>query len=204
MAGDITSSKLDVSEAIRRPLYLIFSYGLYHFTCCGRCRFEHRFRPGWHPGPLLAGRNRRCRPTRCGFASILFPVYLYILGHRGFFHSPFLGLIISFLLMILFFREEVLFSGRWFRYFSVFFLVWMSHGLLDALTNGGRGVAFFSPFFSDRFFLPWTPIQVSPMRIKSFFTPRGWSVFKSELVWIWLPGLLLVSLSRLIRFWFRN
>jgi inner membrane protein len=130
--------------------------------------------------------------------------YYHTLGHRGFFHSPFLGLIISFLLMILFFQEEVLLSGRWFRYFSVFFLVWMSHGLLDALTNGGSGVAFFSPFFSDRFFLPWTPIQVSPMRIKSFFTPRGCSVFKSELVWIWVPGLLLVSLSRLIRFWFKN
>ena len=109
-------------------------------------------------------------------------------GHRGFFHSPFLGLIISFLLMFLFFRDQTLFSGRWFRYFFVFFLVWMSHGLLDALTNGGRGVAFFSPFSSERYFLPWTPIQVSPMRIKSFFSPRGWSVLKSEFVWIWLPG----------------
>jgi len=126
------------------------------------------------------------------------------LGHRGFFHSPFLGLIISFLVMVFFFRDEAHFSGRWFRYFSLFFLIWTSHGLLDALTNGGRGVAFFSPFSSKRYFFPWTPIQVSPMRIKSFFTPRGWSVFKNELVWIWLPGLVLVSLSRLIRLWIRN
>jgi inner membrane protein len=130
--------------------------------------------------------------------------YSYTLSHRGFFHSPFLGLIISFFLMIVFFRDEPLFSGRWFRYFSLFFLVWTSHGFLDALTNGGRGVAFFSPFSSERYFLPWTPIQVSPMRIKSFFTPWGWSVLRSELLWIWLSGLILVSLSRMIRLLMRN
>ncbi len=126
------------------------------------------------------------------------------LSHRGFFHSPFLGLIISFLLMFLFFRDEALFSGCWFRYFLVFFLAWASHGFLDALTNGGRGVAFLSPFSSKRYFLPWTPIQVSPMRIKSFFTARGWAVFRNELVWIWLPGLTLVLLSRMVRLWKKN
>ena len=110
--------------------------------------------------------------------------YYPTLGHRGFFHSLFLGLIVSFLLMLLFFRNQTLFSGRWFRYFFVFFLVWTSHGLLDALTNGGRGVAFFSPFSSKRYFFPWTPIQVSPMGIKSFFSSWGWSVLKSEFVWI--------------------
>jgi inner membrane protein len=119
-------------------------------------------------------------------------------GHRGFFHSPFLGLIISFLLVFCFFRDQTLFSARWFRYFFVFFLVWMSHGLLDALTNGGRGVAFLSPFSSKRYFLPWTPIQVSPMRIKSFFSSRGWSVLKSEFAWIWLPGLALIFLSGMV------
>jgi inner membrane protein len=129
------------------------------------------------------------------------------LGHRGFFHSPFLGLLISFLWMILFFRDgrgEALFSRGWFRYFFVFFLAWASHGFLDALTTGGYGVAFLSPFSSKRYFFPWTPIQVSPMRIKSFFTPWGWSVFKNELVWIWLPGLMLVLLSRRIRPWLKN
>lgn len=130
--------------------------------------------------------------------------YTPALGHRGFFHSPFLGLILSLLLMLLFSRDGPVFSGRWFRYFFVFFLAWASHGVLDALTTGGYGVAFLSPFSSKRYFFPWTPIQVSPMRIKSFFTPRGWSVFKNELVWIWLPGLMLVFLSRLIRPWMKH
>src|SRR5512135_3717705 len=57
--------------------------------------------------------------------------YSPALGHRGFFHSPFLGLIIGLLLTVLFFRDEALFSGRWFRYFLVFFLAWASHGFLD-------------------------------------------------------------------------
>jgi inner membrane protein len=130
--------------------------------------------------------------------------YYHALGHRGFFHSPFLGLIVTYLLMVLVFREEALFSGRWFRFFSVFFLAWTSHGLLDALTNGGSGVAFLSPFSSDRYFLPWTPIRVSPMRIESFFSPRGWWVLKNEFVWIWLPGFTLVFLSRMVRHWMRN
>lgn len=43
------------------------------------------------------------------------------LGHRRFFHSPFLGVIVSFLLVLLFFREEGLCSGRWFLYFFLFF-----------------------------------------------------------------------------------
>ena len=46
--------------------------------------------------------------------SLLFHFRYYpVLGHRGFFHSPFLGLIVSFQLMILVFRGEALFSGRW-------------------------------------------------------------------------------------------
>ena len=127
--------------------------------------------------------------------------YSQTVSHRGFFHSPFLGLIVSFLLMILFFREEKVFSGRWFRYFSILLVIWVSHGVLDALTNGGRGVAFFSPLSSKRYFFPWTPIQVSPMSIRSFFGSRGCSVLKGEFVWIWLPGLVLVLLCRIIRPW---
>jgi inner membrane protein len=125
--------------------------------------------------------------------------YPTALGHRGFFHSPFLGLLVSLGFMLVFFHDLESFSLRWWCYLLILWLAWTSHGLLDALTNGGRGVAFFSPFSSKRFFSPWTPIQVAPIRIKSFFSSWGLSVFKSELLWIWTPGLILVLLSRLIR-----
>ena len=45
------------------------------------------------------------------------------------------------------------------------------HGLLDAMTDGGLGVAFFSPFDNRRYFLPWTPIRVIPDRRQPFFHP---------------------------------
>ena len=127
--------------------------------------------------------------------------YHHVLGHRGFFHSPFFGLIVSLILMVVFFRDQTPFSSRWLHYFFLLFAIWTSHGILDALTNGGRGVAFLFPFSSRRYFFPWTPIQVAPIGIKSFFSSWGWSVLKSEFVWIWLPGLTLVCLSRVVRLW---
>ena len=41
------------------------------------------------------------------------------------------------------------------------FVAMASHGVLDALTDGGRGVGFLIPFSSERFFFPWRPIPVS-------------------------------------------
>jgi inner membrane protein len=44
-----------------------------------------------------------------------------------------------------------------------------SHGILDAMTDGGLGVAFFSPFDDTRCFFPFRPIKVSPIGL-SFFS----------------------------------
>lgn len=74
---------------------------------------------------------------------------------------------------------------------SYLFLVTASHGLLDALTDGGLGVAFFAPFDNHRYFLPWRPIRVSPIAMGRFFSGRGLAVLQSELLWIWLPSMLL-------------
>jgi inner membrane protein len=35
-----------------------------------------------------------------------------------------------------------------------------SHGILDAFTNGGLGVAFFAPFDKTRYFFPVTPMKL--------------------------------------------
>jgi inner membrane protein len=59
------------------------------------------------------------------------------------------------------------------------------------MTDGGLGVAFFSPFDNHRYFLPWTPIRVSPIGLGRFFSPRGLEVLQSELLWIWLPAAVL-------------
>jgi inner membrane protein len=79
------------------------------------------------------------------------------------------------------------------------FLATASHGVLDAMTNGGLGVAFFSPFDNRRYFLPWRPVRVSPIAVTRFFTPRGLAILQSELLWIWLPAILLASLVWMLR-----
>jgi inner membrane protein len=70
-----------------------------------------------------------------------------------------------------------------------------THPLLDALTDGGLGVALFAPFSPDRYFLPWRPIEVSPIG-PSFFSERGFHVLISEIRWVWLPSLALVLICR--------
>lgn len=70
------------------------------------------------------------------------------------------------------------------------FVITASHGLLDAMTDGGLGVAFFSPFNRERYFLPWTPIHVSPIGAGGFFSARGLNVIWSEIVWIWGPTVM--------------
>jgi inner membrane protein len=63
-----------------------------------------------------------------------------------------------------------------------------SHGVLDAMTTGGLGVAFFAPFDATRYFFRWRPILVSPIGITRFFSPRGVAVLVNEAVWIGLPS----------------
>jgi len=84
-------------------------------------------------------------------------------------------------------------TGAWL--WTYLFLATASHGLLDAMTDGGLGVAFFSPFNNDRYFLPWRPIRVSPIGISRFFSDRGLEVLASELLWIWLPSVLLAAFA---------
>lgn len=88
------------------------------------------------------------------------------------------------------------------RVWAFLFLAIASHGLLDALTNGGLGVAFFAPLDAGRYFFPWQPIEVSPISVRRFFTERGWRVLESELLVVWLPAagvMLLTSLWRRLR-----
>lgn len=125
--------------------------------------------------------------------------YHHFFGHRGFFHSPFFGLLMSLFLAAVLFGEAGIFSGRWFFFCIFFFLLWASHGILDAFTNGGRGIALLAPFDNTRYFFPWRPIQVAPIGIKPFWGPWGWSVMKSELLWVWLPSACIVLIATIIR-----
>jgi inner membrane protein len=129
----------------------------------------------------------------------LYIPYDHFLGHRGFFHSPFFAALLSICIVCIFFRKEVIFSCRWWKYVLYFFALTASHGLLDAMTNGGRGIALLSPINNDRYFLPWTPIEVSPLSINAFLSQRGKTVLTSELIWIWIPMFFLIILIKIMQ-----
>ena len=125
--------------------------------------------------------------------------YSHMLGHRGLTHSFPFALVLSPVVVLLFFREVSLFSGHWWILACYFFVVTASHPLLDALTNGGLGVALFAPFSNERYFSPVRPIEVSPIGVDAFLSPWGRRVIISEFKWIWLPSGVLVAVASIYR-----
>ena len=118
--------------------------------------------------------------------------YEHVLGHRGLTHSLAFAMVLSFVVVGTFFRGEPWVAARP-RIFIYFFLATASHGVLDAVTNGGLGVAFFAPFDNTRYFFPFRPIEVSPLSMTGFFTREGVTILANEIVWVWLPSFLMAS-----------
>ncbi len=121
--------------------------------------------------------------------------YGHLFGHRGFSHSLSFAVLCGVVAAL----AAPLLRSHPGTTFAVVFFSTASHGVLDAMTSGGLGIAFFSPFSNHRYFLPWRPIQVSPLSISAFFSSWGVRVVMSELTFIWLPCMLVGSLGA----WFR-
>ena len=116
--------------------------------------------------------------------------YAHPLGHRGLWHSiPFAAFAAVCVAALAFPGARPGFSRA--RAALYLFLAIASHGLLDAATDGGLGVALLAPFDDERFFFPFRPIVVSPLGISAFFSVRGLAVLESELLFVWLPCALL-------------
>src|SRR5262245_35684785 len=77
-----------------------------------------------------------------------------MLGHRGLTHSPAFAVIWSLAVMFAAFGAVGRFSKLWWKMFLLLFAATASHGVLDAFTNGGLGVAFLAPFDGTRYFFP--------------------------------------------------
>jgi inner membrane protein len=116
--------------------------------------------------------------------------YATPLGHRGFSHSlVFAALLALGLAVFALPRAGPTASFPRRRAALYWFLCTASHGLLDMLTNGGLGVALWSPFENGRHFFAFRPIAVSPIGVERFLG-RAATVFPSELLWVWLPAAL--------------
>lgn len=119
-----------------------------------------------------------------------------LFGHRGITHSLFFAAFIA-TAVSLWLRNKALDGNL--RVFLCLFIATASHGILDALTNGGLGVAFFAPFNSTRYFFSARPILVSPLNLGAFVTKRGISVLLSEMAWVWIPSIAAITTARMVR-----
>lgn len=123
--------------------------------------------------------------------------YESLWGHRGMTHSIFFALLWSILLLFIFHTTSKS-SDKW-KLFVFYFLATVSHSILDAITTGGAGVAFLAPFDSERYFLPWRVIRVSPISASRFFSEWGLRVLASEAKYIGLPCLALWGVSKVFK-----
>jgi inner membrane protein len=125
--------------------------------------------------------------------------YGHLLGHRGLSHSIAFAVSLSAALAWLLPIAAQPSPATRLMLFGFLCLSTLSHGMLDALTNGGLGVAFFAPFNNRRLFFPWRPIRVSPISVSAFLSATGIRVLRSEVQWVWLPAVLVAGLLTLLR-----
>jgi len=96
-------------------------------------------------------------------------------GHRGASHSVLMALLMGFLIGLSLAR----FFGSVKRAVASAVLAVASHGLLDALTNGGLGVALLWPYSQARLFAPMRPLPVAPIGLE-LLSDRGLQVLLIE------------------------
>lgn len=127
--------------------------------------------------------------------------YVHWLGHRGFSHSLLFAAIAGGVLAWIVRRgsDREAPSRSFGLDWLVLTLATASHGLADALTNGGEGVAFFAPLENSRYFFPWPLIEVSPIGMDFFTGGDGMIVVVSELKVLVLPALVFTGIVEIAR-----
>ena len=153
-----------------------------------------------HPAVPIAiglGLGRKVIPTRLLIVGIVLSImpdldvlafrfgisYASDIGHRGISHSLTFAAAIALI-------GASLFRDGFTKAFWFLFAASASHGIIDAFTNGGLGIALFWPLSAERFFAPIQTIEVSPLSFDRFLSPRGVDVLISEICWVWLPCLV--------------
>lgn len=114
------------------------------------------------------------------------------LAHRGLSHSLVAAALITALAMLIAFRDRLRSPRLWLCMAAAT----LSHGLLDAWTFGGTGVAFLAPFSDVRFVAQWQPLFVSPIPLSGRLLEWLMLSLVTELAWVGLPGLVVFLLAR--------
>jgi len=108
-------------------------------------------------------------------------------GHRGFTHSLVFALIVGFVVGLVFYRRLGIGTSEWWRYVALYSTVTASHGIFDAMTNGGLGIALYAPFDNGRYFFAWTPVEVTRVGIHNLLSLKGFRILVSEGIYILMP-----------------
>jgi inner membrane protein len=108
-------------------------------------------------------------------------------GHRGALHSLAFAVLVGMIVWL---------GAMWLRLpaLSVAItgcLVVASHGLLDTLTDGGKGIALLWPFSNERYFAPWRPIPVAPIGTR-LFSSSGIGLMMHEAL-LFLPAFVIAG-----------
>jgi inner membrane protein len=144
---------------------------------------------------LAAGIAAAMAPDLDAIGLHLGVAYSDIAGHRGLTHSFAFALLLA---LVASASAGVLRTTRG-RAFAFVLACAASHGLLDMLTTGGLGIAWWWPLSDARHFLPWRVIRVSPLTLQRLLGPSGRAVMVSELCTVWLPAALLCGSCWLVR-----
>lgn len=120
------------------------------------------------------------------------------LAHRGLSHSLLAAGLIAVAAMVMGLRPQLGSPRHWACMLSAAF----SHGLLDACTFGGTGVAFLLPLSDARFVCVWQPLFVSPIPLSGKLLDWLLLSLGTEVIWIGLPAALVVTTPRVLQ-WVR-
>jgi inner membrane protein len=134
-------------------------------------------------------------PDLDGFFLPVIP-YAHPLGHRGLSHSIVFAVFLGAVATALMIRQAQALKARWIWLLAYFSIVTASHGLLDAMTSGGLGIALFAPFDNHRYFLSIRPIPASPIWPSQFISRYGLNVMIMESLLIWTVCCALLVVRR--------
>lgn len=118
-----------------------------------------------------------------------------LLGQRNFSHSIPFAVLLSLAVGVVLLRSLKLGSRPWWRAFAFVFVAAASHGVLDAMSVGDIGVAFFAPF-GGRYFLPLRVLPVCPLFLARDAIPWAQLVAANEALYILIPASFGALLAR--------
>ncbi|BCA56261.1 hypothetical protein W02_34010 [Nitrospira sp. KM1] len=120
--------------------------------------------------------------------------YEHWLGHRGITHSIIFAVVFSWGVTHWLVQWT---DAEYSRVWLLLFLSTISHTVLDAMTDGGLGVALFAPLNTTRYFFPIHPVRVTPLEPSRAVGPAGMAALLSEVIWVWIPCLVFLAGQRL-------